>query len=202
MTPWPAHWPIYHNGLPNEVCDMAEGPCSCGAWHIPDEFRVSPDGLKLLRYGQPVADMPSPEQQITQLLENAAKLHAEIKHTREWWAERFHVLERDLIKSDMDVPEAVKQRFYNIIANGKAAADAPPQQDALMLIHQDHVRRAEVVIKDQAELIAVLKDALVDHGIECTDEGRLRIPVHLTAAAGTTVSNVRIMWDTVKCTKK
>lgn len=34
---YPEHWPEHHNAC-NEPCDMAVGPCACGAWHTLDEW--------------------------------------------------------------------------------------------------------------------------------------------------------------------
>lgn len=31
MAVWPTDWPRRY--LINEPCDMAVGPCACGAWH-------------------------------------------------------------------------------------------------------------------------------------------------------------------------
>lgn len=36
-VPWPTHWPERRN--PTIICDMADGPCACGAWHTLEEFR-------------------------------------------------------------------------------------------------------------------------------------------------------------------
>jgi hypothetical protein len=49
---WPPDWPRYHNAN-NEPCDVAVGPCACGAWHLAGEFEMR--GGTLYRYGRPVA---------------------------------------------------------------------------------------------------------------------------------------------------
>jgi hypothetical protein len=35
---YPEHWPKHYNAC-NEPCDMASGPCACGAWHTLDEWK-------------------------------------------------------------------------------------------------------------------------------------------------------------------
>lgn len=49
--PWPVDWPRYKQS--SELCDMSEGPCSCGATHQPGEFELV-DGT-LYRYGKIVS---------------------------------------------------------------------------------------------------------------------------------------------------
>ena len=38
MAPWPDDWPRRYET--NEPCDMAVGPCACGAWHFDGDFEV------------------------------------------------------------------------------------------------------------------------------------------------------------------
>ena len=52
MASWPDNWPKYWHSN-TEPCDMAVGPCSCGAWHQAGEFVF--DGQTLFRRGQSVA---------------------------------------------------------------------------------------------------------------------------------------------------
>jgi len=49
--PWPVDWPRYKQS--SELCDMLEGPCSCGAQHQPGEFELVEGAL--YRYGGPVS---------------------------------------------------------------------------------------------------------------------------------------------------
>jgi hypothetical protein len=51
---WPDEWPEYHNANV-DACDVAVGPCACGATHLIDEFRFDPVDCVLYRYGEPVA---------------------------------------------------------------------------------------------------------------------------------------------------
>lgn len=53
MKPWPQGWPEYHNANV-DPCDMAVGPCACGAWHGPGEFYEK--NKQLFRNGRLVAD--------------------------------------------------------------------------------------------------------------------------------------------------
>jgi len=43
LQPWPENWPQYYHR--NEPCDMKVGPCSCGAWHVEDEFTLEHDAM-------------------------------------------------------------------------------------------------------------------------------------------------------------
>lgn len=36
LIPWPQHWLDRRNG--GQLCDMAIGPCACGAWHTFTEY--------------------------------------------------------------------------------------------------------------------------------------------------------------------
>lgn len=43
LIAWPKDWPKFYNGV-SDACDMLVGPCACGAWHFPGEFRASVAG--------------------------------------------------------------------------------------------------------------------------------------------------------------
>lgn len=51
MQLWPEDWPKYHNAS-IDACDI--GPCICGAWHQPDEFKM--EEFILFRYGKEVGN--------------------------------------------------------------------------------------------------------------------------------------------------
>jgi hypothetical protein len=56
LAGWPDGWPQYFNGL-KDPCDMAIGPCACGAWHQEGEFEFVKNAfgsVKLYRYGEEV----------------------------------------------------------------------------------------------------------------------------------------------------
>lgn len=42
MAVWPEDWPLRFQT--NEPCDMAVGPCACGAWHQAGDFELR-DGV-------------------------------------------------------------------------------------------------------------------------------------------------------------
>lgn len=52
LAGWPDSWPDYFNGG-STPCDVAIGPCACGAWHQAGEFEMRASGL--YRYGRLVA---------------------------------------------------------------------------------------------------------------------------------------------------
>lgn len=37
---WPKHWPKHIAAHYNHPCDVADGPCACGAWHQKDEWKT------------------------------------------------------------------------------------------------------------------------------------------------------------------
>lgn len=50
---WPEDWPQYKQACFSSFdsrCDLLVGPCACGAWHMPGEFKFK-NGV-LLRYGE------------------------------------------------------------------------------------------------------------------------------------------------------
>lgn len=61
LQPWPAGWPQHRQvcyGSWGDACDMLVGPCACGAWHTPGEFRLV--GGVLYRDGESVQHLTRP----------------------------------------------------------------------------------------------------------------------------------------------
>lgn len=57
---WPTSWPLYVQECfaqtSENACDVVEGPCSCGSWHLEGEFQY--DGGILFRNGIIVNILP------------------------------------------------------------------------------------------------------------------------------------------------
>lgn len=61
LQSWPESWPWYKQTCFrnwDSRCDMLVGPCRCGAWHQPGEFRW--ESPTLYRYDKPVQSLFDP----------------------------------------------------------------------------------------------------------------------------------------------